>query len=55
VPVDLSKEAVVARLRETEGFGPYAQMLDAQGIASGAVIDAAVTTFRGRKNQAARR
>ncbi|MEO7731824.1 MAG: hypothetical protein ABIY55_12680 [Kofleriaceae bacterium] len=52
VPVDLSKEAVIARLRETEGFGPYAEMLEGQGIASRAVIDAAVTTLRGRKNQA---
>ncbi len=52
VPADQSKEAVVARLRETEGFGSYAEMLEVQGIASRAVIDAAVTTFRGRKNQA---
>ena len=52
VPVEHSKEAVVARLRETEGFGPYAEMLEAQGIASRVVIDAAVATMRGRKNQA---
>jgi len=52
VPVEQSKQEVVARLRETEGFGPYAEMLEAHGIASRVVIDAAVTTLRGRKNQA---
>jgi hypothetical protein len=52
VPVEHSKEAVVARLRETEGFGPYAEMLEAQGIASRVVIDTAVATMRGRRNQA---
>ena len=52
VPVEHSKEQVVSRLRETEGFGPYAEMLEAHGIASRAVIDAAVATTRGRKNAA---
>ena len=51
IPVELPKEAVVARLRETEGFGPYAEMLETHGIASRAAVNAAVTTFRGRKNQ----
>lgn len=52
VPVELSQAAVVARLRETEGFGKYAEMLEAQGIASRAAIDAAITTLRERKNRA---
>jgi hypothetical protein len=52
VPVGAANPEVVARLRETEGFGPYADMLEQHGIASRAVIDAAVTTMRGRKNQA---
>ena len=48
----LSAVQVVAALRKTEGFGPYAEMLAAENIASPAVIDAAVATLRGRKNQA---
>ena len=48
----LSSVHVVAALRQTEGFGGYAEMLAAEGIASAAVIDAAVATLRGRKQQA---
>ncbi len=48
----LASVHVVAALRQTEGFGGYAEMLAAEGIASAAVIDAAVATLRGRKQQA---
>jgi hypothetical protein len=51
IAVTLPNHEVVATLRKTEGFGPYAEMLERHGIASRAVIDAAVTTTRGRKNQ----
>jgi hypothetical protein len=51
VPVEHSAAQVVARLRETEGFGPYAEMLQAEGLASREVIDAAVARLRGLKNQ----
>ena len=48
----LASVHVVAALRQTEGFGGYAEMLATEGIASAAVIDAAVATLRGRKQQA---
>jgi hypothetical protein len=50
VPVDATPAQVVSRLRESEGFGPYAEMLVREGITTHAVIDAAVATTRGTKN-----
>jgi hypothetical protein len=50
VPVDATPAQVVARLRDSEGFGPFAEMLVKEGITTHTVIDAAVRTTRNRWN-----
>jgi hypothetical protein len=45
---DMSYEEALVRMRRSEGFGPYAAMLERHGIASADAIDMAIQTTFGR-------
>jgi len=52
VEVGTTHEALMTRLRETVGFGPYETMLLDAKLASREVVEAAVRSERNRRNQA---